>query len=849
MRYIFTTLTLMLCMICATDAQYFKGKESYAKLVKKADLAYENGDYLYGLEYARRAARMDTSNLDLWYMVGETATSLTIIDEAKTAYQMAATHEERARYPMIDFNLGNTHKMFGEYEEAIQSYQRFLQEYGGSDKVDANVLTQAKQHLQDCQEALLVGPGGEESISNVKRVDSKLNSYCRSTFAPYLDGDELHFTSLYYPDGTDTLDLKNAKFNIFRQNLNRPSSSLMAIGDESGRTGHFALSLDKQHMYFTMCDYIRLGEYRCEIYRSKRNSTGTWSKGERLPDGVNLINYTTTQPAIGQDADGNEVLFFASNRPDASGAKDMDIWQSRIISLADGRMDYQEPENLTAINTTGNDVTPFYHQKCNTLYFSTDGRPSLGRLDVYRAKRNGDTWETPKTMGYPVNSSFDDNYFFRSEDGAKAFFASNRITSEDLERQNCKGCCPNIYEAKIEDVKAAVEILAYCGTNPLDELSYALSGGEFRAKSDDYEAPIILSPNVDYELEIMKTDYNSANLKINIAALCDSANVQERVYMQPKNNLTLEILGRDRLSTKPLTGADVRIIGTEDRVDEIKEKVAGSTIAFSAKPATTYKVVVGKEGYKTDSISITTVDEANLCTLTERITLDKDEDLPVVPKITGESKIPEIARELDIPELPRPVKLYFHNAIPAIEKRDLGEVDITYDATYKDYIELINQYKLEMENYYTQRNNTPRAASAASEAQSFFSNKVEQGFEILKLYASTLDLYMQRNPNDRLQICIQGMASPLASTNYNKYLSERRINSVRNFLRTYKNGVLAPFIGTSITIKELPLGEAEGTPEMEGKVYGIYAPESAILRNVTIIDIQDQGAEGCEPVD
>ena len=100
------------------------------------------------------------------------------------------------------------------------------------------------------------------------------------------------------------------------------------------------------------------------------------------------------------------------------------------------------------------------------------------------------------------------------------------------------------------------------------------------------------------------------------------------------------------------------------------------------------------------------------------------------------------------------------------------------------------------------------------------------------------------------QICIQGMASPLASPAYNSYLSERRINSVRNYLREYKGGVLAPYIGTRLTIKELPLGEATGMPEeMEDRYFGIYAPESAVLRNVTIIDIQEQGAEGCEPIE
>lgn len=819
MRDIFT-LTLLIIAVQLGNAQYFKGKESFNQLVKKANLAYENGEQLYALEYARRAARMDTTRLDLWYRVGELASELTIIDEAKQAYTIAAKHENRADYPLIDFNYGNVLRLFGECEAAKLSYQRFLEEYSNSEEVSDKIIKEAKKYLEECNTAPLPD---EEIILGVKRVDMQMNAPCRSTFAPYLNGNELHFTSLFFPNEADTTELKNAKFNIFKQDLTR-SSQLETIGDDTGRSAHFALSLDKTKMYYTQCEYLSPGKYRCDIYRSERNPSGTWAAGERLPDGVNGLGFTSTQPSIGTDMEGNEILFFASDRPQMDGTTDMDIWQSRIIPMADGGLDYGEPINLSAINTAGDEVTPFYHEKCQTLYFSTNGRATFGNLDIYQTKRVGNNWSKPETMDYPVNSSFNDNYFFRSEDGAMAYFASNRVTSEDLELQDCKGCCPKIYEAPIR-MPVNLEIIAACGEKPLTDFTYSLAAGDLRVKSTAYDTPIELQPNTTYELELQKDGFYPAKFEYQTEEFCDSVSLEQRIYMQPKNNLTVEIFGQTGSIVKDIDTIDrVTLLSPNNRTFEVREAVAVKDLSFTIKPDITYTLIAEKEGYRKDSVQIKALDISEICT--PRVALTLREDLPDLP-----------------------ATLYFHNAIPAIEDySDKSNVAVSYQTTYDNYLEIIALYRNELKAYYNRTGELGKANAAFAQVDTFFTREVKRGFEVLKRYAAAIVPYMREGQT--VQICMQGMASPLASDEYNQYLSERRINSVRNFLREFEGGILAPYIDKELTITELPLGEAKVSEEekekMENRSFGIYAPEAAMLRNVTIIDIQAQGADGCQ---
>lgn len=156
-----------------------------------------------------------------------------------------------------------------------------------------------------------------------------------------------------------------------------------------------------------------------KIYKATKvvkDSVETWENITELP--FNSDQYTVAHPAL--SADG-KWLFFASDMPGGFGQSD--LW--KVAINADGS--FGKPENLgNKINTEGKETFPFATDE-NELYFSTDGYPGLGGLDIYMARINADgTFENPVNIGEPANSKFDDFAYFIDTKTRKGFLSSNR---------------------------------------------------------------------------------------------------------------------------------------------------------------------------------------------------------------------------------------------------------------------------------------------------------------------------------------------------------------------------------------------------------------------------------------
>ncbi len=175
--------------------------------------------------------------------------------------------------------------------------------------------------------------------------------------------------------------------------------------------GSGCFNKEKSKYYYTSCD-DKNGW--CSVYVTYLKK-GKWQTPVRLNKNVNYPKAHSKQPAITASGD---TLFYVTDRPGGKGQND--IW----MSTATGTDDWGPAINLgNKINTPFSEISPFYYQEQNILFFSSDGLEGFGALDVYMVK--GDfKHNDPENLGWPFNTSRDDCYF--TFGNQKGYLASNR---------------------------------------------------------------------------------------------------------------------------------------------------------------------------------------------------------------------------------------------------------------------------------------------------------------------------------------------------------------------------------------------------------------------------------------
>lgn len=157
-----------------------------------------------------------------------------------------------------------------------------------------------------------------------------------------------------------------------------------------------------------------------DIYVSQREGDGygapvSMGKGELHSD----INTDSWETHATISADGR-TLYFVSDRPGGMGGRDI----YRSVKLPTG--EWSKALNIGApINTPYDEDAPFFHPDGKTLYFSSNGKNSMGGFDIfYSINIEGDKWSTPFNIGYPLNSVNDDIFFTTTADGQRGYFSS-----------------------------------------------------------------------------------------------------------------------------------------------------------------------------------------------------------------------------------------------------------------------------------------------------------------------------------------------------------------------------------------------------------------------------------------
>lgn len=410
------TLAIFLLMTSATlfaQQTVFSVMKGPAKL---GDKEFEQGEYESAVGFYEISVAKDPGNVEVLSKLARCYYSLKDHSKCIETYDAIVRRggtlawDDMYRYAEAQSSMGN-------YPVAIAYYKKCLEKDRNNELVSKKIW--ALSNISFLR---------EDSAHYVVKPLSRVNTLA-SEMGPALVSNGMVFTS--NRKGTRPVDMATHEasgqfYELYivewevdsisgEKTLSRPSRFAKSLG-LSYNAGPVALYSQRKRMVFVASaqktgeDGARtLGLYFAEFQESKWKLTSAWTHNN---EGHSITDVTINE-------EGTRV-YFSSNIKGGSGGKD--IYTS---VLADGR--WSRPANVgEIINTKGDEVFPYLHRN-GTLYFSSDGLPGIGGLDIFQSTIKPNGFSEPENAGYPINSHADDFGLTFDSLATHGYFSSNRV--------------------------------------------------------------------------------------------------------------------------------------------------------------------------------------------------------------------------------------------------------------------------------------------------------------------------------------------------------------------------------------------------------------------------------------
>ncbi len=455
LKKIYTYCFLLLSIVIAVSCS------SQKKIIRKADATYENGEYAKALEYYEKLLETEESKYNqsvYQYRVAECYRMLNNSRKAEVAYRKAIklkTREKEAQYWYGMILLKN--EKYKEAEEAFTIYKK-------SQPKDIR----AENGILSCSLAVAwTEKPTRYIVDNIKAINSREHDF--SPIYTTKDYSTIYFTSSRTQEGVKQSINQVSGMNftdIFETRFDRKGNWTVPVKvqDTTINTefddGALSISPDGTNLYITLCKYELGKNIGCQIYNSSLKG-GSWSASQKIEivgDSISIGH-----PAISDD--GLE-LYFSSRMKGGQGGSD--IWKVQRVSESSP---WGKPINLgPIINTPGDEMFPYIRSN-GVLYFSSDGHPGMGGLDIFRAiKDDKGTWSI-YNMQYPINSSQDDFGIIFQGNKEIGLFTSNRKGGRGED---------DIYSFELPELQIAVKgkIIDASNKKPIADADITLIGSD-----------------------------------------------------------------------------------------------------------------------------------------------------------------------------------------------------------------------------------------------------------------------------------------------------------------------------------------------------------------------------------
>lgn len=392
-------------------------QEKPERLVTKANEKYDEYSFKPAIDIFKKVLDRGYASADLLKKLGNAYYFNADYGQAAEIYKRLANEYADEVTPEYYFRYAQTLKTLEEYDASNEVMSKFME--ATSDDRRASTFNKERNYLNE-----------------IKRNSGRYNVAPFKYNSPYSD-----FAPTFYEEGLifssdrDTGNFAryrhtwNSKdfLDLYKINADSASNNLVVkLGEHLNTRLHEStttLNSDGSVLYFTRNNY-REGKFvkdgkgvvRLKIFKATKNEEGLWANIEELP--FNSDDYSVAHPTLSPD---DKILYFASDMPGTLGESDL----FSVTVNEDGT--YGTPQNLGAnINTEARETFPFMTKE-EVLYFSSDGHPGLGGLDVFATKVAKQNYEgIVLNVGAPINGRMDDFTFIFDEETRKGYFASNR---------------------------------------------------------------------------------------------------------------------------------------------------------------------------------------------------------------------------------------------------------------------------------------------------------------------------------------------------------------------------------------------------------------------------------------
>lgn len=382
---------------------------------------------------------------------------------------------------------------------------------------------------------------------------------------------------------------------VMRREINSRMHDATATFDSTRQRLYFT----RDNLYYGKLLKASNGEVKLGIYYSNiiKGEFGQPEWGPLVPFEHNDPEFNVGQPSLSPDG---KRLYFVSDRPGGSGGTD--IW---YCEGADG--EWGVPINLgSKVNTPGSEMYPFQSTD-GTLYFSSTGHAGLGGYDIFSVRLTPNGPGRVFNLGYPMNTSYNDQSLILLADDSTGFFASDRPGGKGS--LDIYGCTVHPPRIRISGV-----VLDKLAQTPVDGalLDVKDAGGAFinGAKVEQLEGGrfiMELPYSEKYAISATRAGYRQGNVALD----SEADDLDHVVVLLEKYDYGAEGIVRHGETKAPVDSAIVRLVRPDGSLVEQLVTGPDGHYQFALQGETDYKVEVERDGFFKQSQRISTKGKTN----------------------------------------------------------------------------------------------------------------------------------------------------------------------------------------------------------------------------------------------